>query len=231
MANPDVMIPSYVLDHDRLADPQRYFYRFAIPMIPPPTPDKNKLVDIGCGRGELCAVAQKMGWNVTGVDGHASNVESLRAIDVEGVLADLNRSIPLPDNSRDCAVMVEVIEHIPMAEELMAEISRVLKPGGLLVMTTPNNAFYSRRLRALFGRAPDCEGYHFRFWTKKQLQKKFAAKNLHIVRNDSFGYFPAMNWLLLRRLPGRQRLYLRMPGLCEKLFAKHFAWVLENRKP
>jgi SAM-dependent methyltransferase len=50
--------------------------------------------------------------------------------------------IPLSSSSMDCAVSMETIEHVPDAERFLAELRRVLRPGGTLLISTPNRATY-----------------------------------------------------------------------------------------
>ena len=52
--------------------------------------------------------------------------------------ADLNRSIPLPDNSYDCIVSIGVLEDLENHVQFMREVMRVLKPGGTVILTMPN---------------------------------------------------------------------------------------------
>jgi SAM-dependent methyltransferase len=224
-------MPSDVLDNPREQKFDRYFYNFAVPLVPKAEPGRDRLLDIGCGQGEICAIVSKLGWKPSGIDGHAANAERVRSMGFEGVAGDLNLPLPFPDRSFDFATMVEVVEHIVRAEDLIGEIARVLKPGGRLVMSTPNNAFYARRLRALVGREPDSEGYHFRFWIRRKLRRKFEEKGFRIVGRNSFGYYPLMNKLLFRKLRRLEKARVTVPAFLETLFAEHFCWLLENTKP
>lgn len=66
-----------------------------------------------------------------------SNVESV-------ILADMTRS-DLPSNHYDLVVSVEVLEHVEEDGRFVSEVSRVLKPGGIFLMTTPNGDFVQNR--------------------------------------------------------------------------------------
>jgi SAM-dependent methyltransferase len=74
---------------------------------------------------------------------------------VKVVRCDLERD-DLGVAGADCAVFSEVLEHLHYyyAPAVLAKISRALKPGGVLVLTTPNVASLFRRLRLLLGRQP-----------------------------------------------------------------------------
>ena len=68
---------------------------------------------------------------------------------------DLNRDeLPWPENTFDCVVCCEVIEHIVDTDRLLSELKRVLKPGGVLVLSTPNLASALNRVFVLLGWQP-----------------------------------------------------------------------------
>ncbi len=100
------------------------------------------LLDLGCGDGALTYLLAKAGAQVTGVDNEAEGLEFAKQHfsrhNARGnfVLADV-RSTGLPDSSFDIVVSSDVIEHVEHPEELIAEAARVLKPGGVFILTTP----------------------------------------------------------------------------------------------
>lgn len=94
------------------------------------------LGDVGCGRGGLIPFVEDLFEKYIGIDvlkhqGFPQNAEFKRV--------DLDQSrIDLPDQALDAVVSVETIEHLENPRQLMREIVRVLKPGGTLIVTTPN---------------------------------------------------------------------------------------------
>jgi SAM-dependent methyltransferase len=97
----------------------------------------GRLLEIGCGNGDLLAGARDHGWTVEGVDfdPEAVAVARKRGLPVrEGDLA----SCRFPDGSFDAVVGVHVVEHVPDPRAFLAEARRVLAPGGRLVLVTPN---------------------------------------------------------------------------------------------
>ncbi|OGS37771.1 MAG: hypothetical protein A2293_14830 [Elusimicrobia bacterium RIFOXYB2_FULL_49_7] len=103
------------------------------------TPEKVVL-DIGAGAGErnrysFKSRCQKM----IGID-LDERVKCNPLLDV-GMVADAS-SIPLPDNSVDLAFSIYVLEHIECPDRFIAEVKRVLKPGGVFWMLTPNKHHY-----------------------------------------------------------------------------------------
>lgn len=94
------------------------------------------LCDIGCGRGNL--------WNY--VRAHASAYAGVDAVRYEGfpegcdfIAANLDRgALPLPDSSADTVASIETIEHLENPRAFVRELARVVKPGGWIIITTPN---------------------------------------------------------------------------------------------
>jgi len=96
----------------------------------------DTVVDVGCGVGNLRGIVRARFRNYIGVD--AVRYEQLgQDVDFHGV--DLNAErIPLPDGTVDAAVSVETIEHLENPRAFVRELARVVKPGGWVFLTTPN---------------------------------------------------------------------------------------------
>ncbi|HZS08586.1 MAG TPA: class I SAM-dependent methyltransferase [Blastocatellia bacterium] len=98
----------------------------------------GKLLEIGCSTGELLA-AVPASFRVTGVeaDEAASSVARSRDLDcLSGTLFDAE----FRDQEFDVVVMYHVIEHLPSPRQTLRELNRILRPGGWLVVETPNIA-------------------------------------------------------------------------------------------
>lgn len=98
----------------------------------------STLLDFGAGIGDLIKQLEAEGWTgpITGADLFPSPVDLPEK--VTWIQADLNHPLPLPDQSFDCIVSTEVIEHLENPRAMVRELFRLLRPGGLLVLTTPN---------------------------------------------------------------------------------------------
>ena len=98
----------------------------------------DKLLDIGCGRGEFVRAFKHLGLEVAGVDRERGDSEMLKGIEFR-LGDDLeNKPFPFEDNSFDIVFSKSVIEHIGKPNNFMRETHRVLKPGGRVVTMTPD---------------------------------------------------------------------------------------------
>lgn len=98
---------------------------------------RGKLLDVGCGNGRFLRSMRTLGWQVQGVEFNGKSVEFCRYTGLDVHAGDLV-SARFPADSFDVITVRHVIEHIPTPQEFMAELARILKPGGRLVIETPN---------------------------------------------------------------------------------------------
>jgi 2-polyprenyl-3-methyl-5-hydroxy-6-metoxy-1,4-benzoquinol methylase len=94
------------------------------------------LIDVGCGKGQLRPFLR-------GKFEHYSGVDLVRyddfPADAEFTQVDLNSSkLPLPDNTADVVVSVETVEHLENPRAFVRELVRLVRPGGWVIVTTPN---------------------------------------------------------------------------------------------
>ena len=99
-------------------------------------PSFRKMLELGCGRGEVLHGFAECGFEVLGLDG---SLYSERRIQEPIVIADIEgRPIPFASNSVDVIFHKSVIEHIQNTSFFLSEIHRVLRPGGLMIAMTPD---------------------------------------------------------------------------------------------
>lgn len=111
-----------------------------------------KIVDIGTAVGHVPAVLKGCGFNdVSCIDGTEIFKKNLEKNGFSFFKVDLeNESLPFSDASVDCCTCFEVIEHIERSSNMLSEIIRILKPGGILILTTPD----LRRVKEYFYEDP-----------------------------------------------------------------------------
>ncbi len=94
-------------------------------------PHQTKIIDMGSGKGLLINQLRQKGYDAWGIDLTPSkNV----------IAADLNKILPVENNSIDVVTSLANIEHLEKPEVNLAEIYRMMKPGGKLILTTPSLA-------------------------------------------------------------------------------------------
>ena len=218
-------VPPDSLNAERGFQADQRWHRSAFAILPHPFGNR-KLLDVGCGGGGVAAHGAGMGWNVTGIDISPKNIEALRQRGFDAEVVDLNGDFPFLPETFTCVSFIEVAEHLVRAEHAFHEVSRVLTPGGKVLFTTPNNASYRRRLKALKGRAPDDEGYHFRFWVKEQLERKWEEAGLRVTATASYGYLPFVDTMTLYKARSGKRRVFTIGKRWEAIFADRFVWLL-----
>jgi 2-polyprenyl-6-hydroxyphenyl methylase/3-demethylubiquinone-9 3-methyltransferase len=104
-------------------------------LIPPASRPGAVLADLGCGGGLLAPHLAGKGYRHVGVDLTASALAQARDHGVVAVRADVTR-LPLADACADVVSAGELLEHVPDLRATVAEVCRILRPGGLLVLDT-----------------------------------------------------------------------------------------------
>ena len=102
---------------------------------------RAKAVDLGCGRGEWLELIKGLGFDAVGVDLDQGMLDACNELGLKAVKADALAFIAaIPDESQFVVSAFHVVEHITFEQlqTLVSEALRILKPGGLLIMETPN---------------------------------------------------------------------------------------------
>jgi ubiquinone/menaquinone biosynthesis C-methylase UbiE len=113
----------------------------------------GRILEVGCGEGELAERMQReLGADVLAVDQSERMVEITRARGVDVRVGNVER-LDLPDRSFDCVVAAWMLFHVPDVHRALAEIVRVLEPGGRLVAVTNGADHLSELFDLVGGRA------------------------------------------------------------------------------
>ena len=113
--------------------PQRYWQRRRHRIITALARASNLTIDVGCGSS---VILQSLN-HAIGVDISFSKMRYMRRYRLPVVNGSIFR-LPFPDATADCVICSEVIEHIPMEATAFQELDRILKPGGILILGTPD---------------------------------------------------------------------------------------------
>ena len=180
----------------RPSDQHRPWYAKAWQLLP--APGKLAIVEFGSGAGEFAERLRARFNNLTCLDISPIYIKQLTHSGYKAMMADFNHHLPLAANRFSGAVALEVIEHVVQAELFLKEARRILKPGGWLVLSTPNIAWWGYRLMAVLGRPPKKEGYHFRFFTAKTLVNLLKDSGFSIEKSAHFSTVPYLNRFLIK---------------------------------
>ncbi len=142
----------------------------------------GRLLDVGCGNGRYLRTMRSLGWQVEGVELNRQSAEFCRSTGLSVHNGDL-ASAQFPSASFDVITARHVIEHIPTPQRFMAELARLLKPGGRLVVETPN---FSSLGWALFGTRWYATGipYHLMLYSPGNLALLAGQHGLVAVRQE-----------------------------------------------
>jgi 2-polyprenyl-3-methyl-5-hydroxy-6-metoxy-1,4-benzoquinol methylase len=143
----------------------------------------STVLDLGAQPFIISCALRKMGYNVVAIDVDPEPYMRIaEACNVNVVRCDLERDELGIDNA-DCAVFTEVLEHlhyyyVPL---VLSRINRALKPGGALILTTPNIASLFRRLRLLLGKQPIYH-YHVREYTMREVASLLREAGFEVIK-------------------------------------------------
>jgi 2-polyprenyl-3-methyl-5-hydroxy-6-metoxy-1,4-benzoquinol methylase len=146
----------------------------------------SKVLDVGCGEGGLLWAAQQLKLEAHGCDLSPGAVTLARQL-VGDEQVHLGTVLELPYEARtfDCVLALEVLEHLPSPRPFLERLTWLLKPGGVLLLTTPNRNRLFAVLKRGLGRPhsnTDYPPHHYTRWTngviKKILESDF--EDIHV---------------------------------------------------
>jgi SAM-dependent methyltransferase len=174
--------------------------------------EPGELLDVGAGDGRVGARFARLGYQVTGVDAAPENVRACREHGLSAELADASRPLPFDSGRFDVVVAGEIIEHLLETLPFLEELRRVTRPGGTVIVTTPNLAHLPDRLRLLLGGTPTQTQplhpflkLHIRPFTRASLRSALGAAGLKVEHVES----TLVVWARDPRDPDRVRLASR----------------------
>jgi SAM-dependent methyltransferase len=110
------------------------------------------LLDVGCGNGSICGQSLLRTYDYVGVDVSENAIAEARASGLSVRKIDDASCLPFASGTFDAALCLEVLEHLFQPQLAVAEILRILRPGGVFISTVPNAVYWRRRIEMLLGR-------------------------------------------------------------------------------
>ncbi len=163
---------------------QRFWQRTKLRNVISFVPEDKVVVDVGGGSGVLAKLLGDTN-AVVSSDISLKCVKNARKLDARtrGVVNDA-MNLPYSDASADVVACVELIEHLTDPDKCLSEIQRILKPGGILVLTTPN--YYSpwpviEYLWDVFGKGRDYRTQHISKFHPSSISDTVSAKGFSVT--------------------------------------------------
>jgi glycosyltransferase involved in cell wall biosynthesis/SAM-dependent methyltransferase len=212
----------------------------------------DSVLDVGCGdASNYQAWLVKQVHDLTAIDISTTGIENAKRLGINGIVHDFAKRFPFDDDHFSGATCIEVLEHLYDPKFAVQEIFRVLKPGGLLVTSVPNNGYFRERLKALT-RAEmstsitdfenEWKGAHIRFYSLDSFSRMLHVSGFEIENVssnhdasifdglDAFGgYFTQHFTTLLRKALPRALKLSFLEDRWPSLFAPHI--IVRARKP
>lgn len=176
-----------------------------------PMDQELEVLDFGCGPGHIWEHILKAGakWQYSGVDFSADSITRINEQagshpQFAGAQHISTTPISLPPAIFDVVLLIEVVEHLTDDHlgQTLDEACRLLKPGGVAVISTPNDEDLSRETRF----CPECgavfhQWQHVRSWTVSSLASRLREHNFNLVRHKTLdfgasGLLGKLNWIL-----------------------------------
>jgi SAM-dependent methyltransferase len=191
-----------------------------------------RILDVGCGDGTCTRLTADLavGHSVIGLDWAAAPLAKARNRGLTLVRGSLGGSgLPFAAESVDVVILSEVIEHLVDTDAALAELRRVLRPGGHLILSTPNLAAWFNRgllllglqpvfsevsLHKVYGRPGNVVAGHLHLFTRRALGQFLADNGFTDIRISGACYHDVPT--LLRPL---DRVFRLLPGLSAILMA------------
>lgn len=174
------------------------------------------VLDLGCGGGRHAFSCLRAGAHVVALDADEVELKKVAAVSTAmeeeeqvtagGLCSPIRASaleLPFCDSSFSCVIAAEVLEHLPDDAGALAELVRVLRPGGRLAVTVPRYGpeLVNWMLSAEYHEIP---GGHVRVYSRTRLEGRLAAFGLEVVgRHYAHGLHSPYWWL--RCLVGVER--------------------------
>jgi len=160
---------------------------------------KGNLLEIGCDKGQFLQIAIENGFQVTGIEPSIGAEFAENKLGIH-VYRQHFENVNLPENTFDCIVMLDVLEHIYNPSECLHKIYKLLAPGGLLLVKVPNVRHEHGIYPLLRGKSALGFGAHehLSHFSMQSLTNAMNNANLEVI--DWLGFLPIMGPDIFRKV-------------------------------
>ena len=187
-------------------------------------PSEVSVLELGCGRGDFLEAFKKKGMSCFGCDLSPSSGDFLKALNIPFKVVDLtSQSYPYEDNSFDVIYHKSVIEHVYNPEHMLREMYRILKPGGQVIILTPD---WLTQMKTFYDDYTHCRPY-----TTQSLKDVLTVYGFKNVSTERFYQLPLV-WRIpvLKGFCQVLQIFLKSKGgrtLAEWTHCSFFRWAVE----
>lgn len=150
----------------------------------------KKVFDVGCASGYLGKILKDNGNYVVGIDVSSRDIFKAKRILNEAYVGDVENDSLGEPNTYDFIIVSEVVEHLFDPEKTLKKLVLTLKPGGKILLTTPNILHLYNRIKFFFGKFEYKEETvinrsHIHFFTYDSIKELTESVGLRIVEDNS----------------------------------------------
>lgn len=185
----------------------------------------SKVLDVGCATGYFAQKLKEKDCKVWGIEMDKKAAILAKPYCEEVIVEDIEKieKLPKPRNFYDYILFLDVLEHLKYPDKIIQLLKPYLKKDGKIIISVPNIAHISIRLRLLLGsfdyeRVGIMDETHLRFFTKKTLQEFIKQAGLKLVEleySSDFGQLPFVG-----------RIAKKMPKIMQYKLTKSFPGLL-----
>ncbi len=191
-------------------------------------PSNLKILDVGCGQGELLKKISKILPNAEMNGCDYVDYKSFDLNDLKFFQHDCNLNLPVEDASFDLITSSEVIEHLENPRHFVRELARITKPQGFIVITTPNLESYTSLISFWI------RGYHSAFGGKAYPAHITAVGSFdlqNIVKETGSLTIEKLHFISNGRIPGTKFYWNKIfPWMKGKRVSDNYLMVLKKNK-
>lgn len=152
-------------------------------------PIKSSVLDVGCGTGALGEKLKQKGCKIDGVEYSKESADIAKTKIDEVFICNIETDIPQTKKKYDVLIFADVLEHLRNPEKVLKNFLSLLKKEGSVIISLPNIANWSIRIKLLFGRfnytkTGILDETHLHFYTIKSAKKMISHAELRVEKID-----------------------------------------------